>query len=153
MKFVQESRIARTPAEVFAFHQRPEALTSITPPWEHVTVVGNVPPIEPGRRVSLRTKIGPFSVMWVAEYTDEFVPGRLFTDRQVSGPFASWRHRHWFLDDGAGGTILRDEVDYQPPLGLLGRWLGNGFILRKLDKMFKYRHEVTRRLVEQGGGR
>ncbi len=148
MKFVHESHIGRSPAAVFAFHQRPEAITEIMPPWEKVAIVGEVPPIEPGRRVTLRTKIGPVPVTWVAEYTDEFEPGRLFTDRQVSGPFAQWLHHHWFLDDGAGGTILRDEVDYVPPLGPIGRWLGNAFILRKLDKMFTSRHEATRRLVE-----
>jgi ligand-binding SRPBCC domain-containing protein len=148
MKYVYESRIARAPAVVFAFHQRPEALTTITPPWERVTIVGAIPPIEPGRQVTLRTMIGPIPVTCVAEYTNEFELGRLFTDRQVSGPFASWLHHHWFLDDGAGGTILRDEVDYVPPFKALGRWLGGAIIRRKLDRMFTYRHEVTRRLIE-----
>jgi ligand-binding SRPBCC domain-containing protein len=57
-----------------------------------------------------------------------------------------------FLDDGHGGTILRDEVEYQPPLGFLGRWFGGGVIRRKLDRMFTYRHETTRRLIESGRG-
>jgi ligand-binding SRPBCC domain-containing protein len=148
MKFIHESRIGRPPATVFAFHQRPETLIAITPPWENVSIVGEVPPIEPGRRVTLRTKIGPVPVTWVAEYTDEFQPDRLFTDRQVSGPFAQWLHHHWFLDDGAGGTILRDEVDYQAPLGPIGQWLAGAMIKRKLDKMFTYRHQVTRQIVE-----
>lgn len=150
MKFLHESRIARTPAEVFAFHQRPDALLAITPPWERVSIAGEIPPIEPGRRVTLRTTIGPIPLTWVAEYTDEFEPGRLFTDRQLSGPFASWQHRHWFLDDGNGGTILRDDIDYDPPLGPIGRWLGNRMIERKLRRMFTYRHEATRRMLESG---
>ena len=149
MKYIHESRIACTPAAVFAFHQRPDALLAITPPWEQVAIVGEVPPIEPGKRVTLRTKIGPVPVTWIAEYTDEFEPGRLFTDRQISGPFAAWLHHHWFLEDGAGGTVLRDEVDYEAPLGMFGRWLGGGLILRKLEKMFTYRHQVTKRVLEE----
>ena len=148
IKYVHESRIARPPDVVFAFHGRPDALLSITPPWEQVTVLGDVPPIEPGRRVSLLTRIGPLRLTWVAEYTEEFETDRLFTDRQVSGPFAYWLHHHWFLGDNAGGTLLRDEVDYVPPLGSIGRWLGNAYIHRKLERMFEYRHNATRRLVE-----
>lgn len=147
MRFVKESAIAAPPSAVYAFHERPEALLAITPPWEEVEVVGEVPPIRVGNRVTLRTRIGPFPATWVAEY-DEVEPGRLFADRQVSGPFAAWHHRHHFLDDGRGGTLLRDEVDYTPPLGALGRLLGGWFIRRKLEKMFDYRHEATRRLVE-----
>jgi hypothetical protein len=74
----------------------------------------------------------------------------MFADRQVHGPFASWHHRHRFLDDGKGGTLLRDEVDYEPPLGWLGRRLGGRFIEEKLRKMFDYRHDATRRIVESG---
>jgi ligand-binding SRPBCC domain-containing protein len=86
----------------------------------------------------------------VAEHT-EYEPGRMFADTQLSGPFARWYHRHWMLDDGAGGTILRDEVDYEPPLGALGRWLTGAFLRKKLSTMFDYRHEVTRRAFEAAG--
>ena len=46
--------------------------------------------------------------------------------------------------------MLRDEVEYEPPLGALGRLLGGALIRGKLDRMFDYRHEVTRRVVESG---
>jgi hypothetical protein len=57
------------------------------------------------------------------------------------------------IDDGQGGTLLRDEVEYTPPFGVLGRWLNGPMIERKLKRMFDYRHEQTRRLValERGG--
>ena len=65
-------------------------------------------------------------------------------------PFAKWYHRHNMLDDGQGGTILRDVVDYEVPLGALGRLFGGGFVRSKLVRMFDYRHEVTRKIVEAG---
>ncbi len=150
MQFVKESRIDASPEAVFAFHEAPGALERLTPPWEHVRVVEGGDSIRPGSRVVLETRIGPLPVRWVAEHT-EYEEGRMFADRQVSGPFASWHHRHLFLDDGRGGTILRDEVDYDPPLGAVGRLAGAGFIEQKLRKMFDYRHEVVRKAFDAGG--
>jgi ligand-binding SRPBCC domain-containing protein len=105
--------------------------------------------LKPGARVVLATWLGPFRLRWVAEHT-EYEPGRMFADRQVEGPFASWFHRHLFLDDGQGGTLLRDIVEYDPPLNGVGRLLAGGLLESKLRKLFNYRHEATRRIVESG---
>ena len=147
MKFLHESRIAAPPQAVWDFHERPGALPMLTPPWEKVRLVEGGDSILPGSRVVLETRLGPFPLRWVAEHT-EYDPPRLFADRQVSGPFARWYHRHHFLDDGDGGTILRDEVDYEVPMGAIGRLLGGRFVRRKLERMFAYRHRVTREAVE-----
>jgi ligand-binding SRPBCC domain-containing protein len=149
MRFIKESRIAAPPEAVFAFHESPGALERLTPPWEKVEVVEGGTSIRPGSRVVLRTRLGPFSLRWIAEHT-EYDPPRSFADRQVSGPFASWSHRHQFEDDGAGGTLLRDEVEYEPPLGWLGRRLGGRYLEGKLRSLFDYRHEQTRKIVESG---
>jgi ligand-binding SRPBCC domain-containing protein len=149
MQFVKESRIDAPPARVFAFHESPGALGRLTPPWEKVEVESGGTSIKTGSRVVLVTKLGPIPLRWVAEHT-EYDPPRSFADRQVSGPFARWHHRHEFLDDGQGGTILRDVVDYEPPLGMLGRVVGGAFLKSKLGKLFDYRHRVTREIVESG---
>jgi ligand-binding SRPBCC domain-containing protein len=149
MRFIKESRIAAPPSAVFAFHESPGALRRLIPPWEKVELQEGGGSIKPGTRVILKAWLGPVPLRWVAEHC-EYEPGRMFADRQVSGPFASWSHRHLFLDDGAGGTILRDEVEYEPPLGWLGRRLGGGLLEAMLRKMFDYRHEETRRIVESG---
>lgn len=148
-KFVKESRIASPPARVFAFHESRGALQRLTPPWENVVVESGGESIHPGARVVLKTSLGPFPLRWVAEHV-EYHPPTMFADRQVSGPFASWYHRHHFDDDGRGGTILRDEVEYEVPLGGLGRLVAGGFVARKLEKMFVFRHDATRRIVEGG---
>ena len=62
------------------------------------------------------------------------VAGRLATSSRTTAP----------------GTILRDQADYAPPLGVLGQFVGGWVITRQLKRMFTYRHETTRRLVEQG---
>jgi ligand-binding SRPBCC domain-containing protein len=149
MRFVKESRIAAPPERVFAFHESTGAPERLTPPWEKMAVIEGGGSILPGSRVVLLAWFGAIPLRWVAEHT-EYEPGRMFADTQVSGPFARWYHRHWFLDDGEGGTRLRDEVDFEPPLGPLGRWLGGALLRRKLQKLFDYRHETTRRVVESG---
>ena len=149
MRFVKETRIEAPPAVVFAFHESPGAFQRLTPPWERVEVIEGGTSLKPGARVVLSTSLGPFRLRWVAEHT-EYEPGRMFADRQIEGPFASWYHRHLFLDDGHGGTLLRDEVEYEPPLGVVGRLLAGGLLESKLRKMFDYRHDTTRRIVETG---
>ena len=149
MQFIKESRIAAPPAVVFAFHESPGALARLTPPWENVKVVKGGESIKVGSQVVLQTKLGLIPLNWVAEHT-EYEPPHLFADRQVSGPFASWYHRHRMLDDGQGGTILRDEVDYEPPLGVLGRLFTGQYLHSKLQKMFDFRHITTKNIIESG---
>jgi ligand-binding SRPBCC domain-containing protein len=147
--FVKETRIDAPPDIVFEFHESPDALTQLIPPWENMKVSEATGSLKPGSRVVLKGHLGFLPIQWIAIHT-EYEPPHLFADRQESGPFAYWYHRHRFLSDGQGGTILRDEVEYAVPLGLIGRWFGGWFIRRKLDAMFAYRHEVTRGLIESG---
>ena len=149
LRYVKESRIKAAPGLVFSFHESPNALRSLIPPWENMKVVESAGSLRPGSRVVMRGRVGLFPIRWVAVHV-EYEPPHLFADRQESGPFAWWYHRHLFLDDGEGGTILRDEVEYRPPFGFIGRWLADGLIRKKLNRMFAYRHETTRSLIESG---
>lgn len=149
-RYVKETHIAAPPEVVFRFHESPDALVRLIPPWEAMTVAESAGSLEPGSKVVLQGKVlGVIPVRWVAIHT-EYDPPQLFADRQESGPFAWWYHRHHVLGDGQGGTILRDEVEYRAPLGPVGRWLGGWLIRQKLERMFTYRHETTRRLIESG---
>lgn len=145
--FLKESRILAPRAKVFAFHERPDAIRLLTPPWENVRFLELPRSLKPGSRAVIRVKLGFFSVDCVAEHV-EYEPGVLFSDRQVTGPFGHWFHRHRFFDDGVGGTIYRDEIEYLPPGGAIGKILGGPILESKLQRMFDYRHEVVRRACE-----
>lgn len=147
MRLIKESVIPAPRELVFAFHESPGALEKLTPPWEKVRVIERSPSILPGSRVVLRMWTGPFTVDWIAEHT-EYERNRMFADRQVKGPFTFWYHKHMFADAPGGGTLLRDEVEYLPPFGFLGR-LARPLIERKLKRLFDYRHEMTRRAVQE----
>ena len=69
----------------------------------------------------------------------------------VKGPFAHWHHRHLILDH-PGGSMLRDEIEYLPRGGFLGRWVDGLAVRPQLRRLFDFRHEVTRReLARQQG--
>lgn len=148
-QFVKQTAINAPPDLVFRFHESPDALTHLIPPWEKMKMVESAGSLRPGSRVVLRGSLGVIPIQWIAIHT-EYDPPHLFADRQESGPFGYWYHRHRFLDDGQGGTLLRDEVEYAVPLGVVGQWLGGWLVRRKLEAMFAYRHEKTRNLIESG---
>jgi hypothetical protein len=149
--FEKRSHIKAPPDVVFAFHERPDALEKLLPPWEDARVVERKGGLEKGARVVLETKIGPIKQRMVAVHTG-YEKGRMFQDTIVRGPFARWVHTHTMEPDGEGGTILVDRIEYELPLGVLGAVFGGGFARNKLERMFAYRHEVTRRECEGRAG-
>ena len=147
MQFVKESLIYATPERVFAFHEQANALELLLPPWESARVIESAKISEVGSRAVVETRIlGPITVQWIAQHT-LYEPPHMFEDVQIKGPFRSWRHRH-LIESHKDGVILRDEIDYEPPLGLLGRAFAPLLIESRLRKLFDYRHQVTREWCE-----
>jgi ligand-binding SRPBCC domain-containing protein len=140
--FVRRSRIEAPATRVYAWHALPDALQRLTPPGEHMEVIQKTGGIEPGARVVLRFGRWPFRLRWTAEHQD-CEPGRYFSDLQVSGPFAYWKHTHTFEPDGPAASILEDRVEYTLPFGSIGRWLVGGIVRRKIEKLFEFRHRAT----------
>ena len=147
MRFVKESVFKASPERVFAFHELPDAFERLMPPWEDATIVQKADISVIGSQAIFDTKIfGLINVRWVAEHT-AFEPQRMFEDTQVSGPFKSWRHRH-IITPHAEGAVLRDEIEYEPPMWFLGALAAPFAVVPKLEKMFDFRHEVTRKWCE-----
>ena len=147
MKFVKESVIRASPERVFGFHEQPDVLSLLIPPWESARVIQPAKISEVGAEAIVETKVfGPITARWVAQHT-VYDPPHMFEDVQLKGPFRSWRHRH-VVEPHADGAILRDEIDYEPPLGFLGRAVAPRLVQKRLQKLFDFRHEVTRRWCE-----
>src|SRR5688572_1496036 len=147
MRFVKQSFIRASPERVFEFHEQPDVLGLLIPPWESARVIQAAKIAEVGAQAIVETTVlGPIKVRWVALHT-VYEPPHLFEDVQIKGPFRSWRHRHIVSSD-KDGAILRDEIDYEPPLGFLGRVVAGRLIQKRLQRLFDYRHEVTRRWCE-----
>ncbi|NKE10007.1 MULTISPECIES: TIGR01777 family oxidoreductase [Kocuria] len=110
---------------VWAWHQRPGALTRLSPEWAQAVVSESFPPLQPGTRARLLTSVpgtaGTVRVPFVSEHDDGPVP-RSFVDRMVKGPLASWTHTHTFADpdtstgsgrDASEACVVHDRIQYQ----------------------------------------
>jgi uncharacterized protein (TIGR01777 family) len=147
LRFHRRTRISAPADEVFAWHARPGAFERLAPPWERVVVEERTGGIEEGSRVVLRVSAGPIRLRWVAVHND-VMPGRQFCDRQAHGPFRYWQHRHRFEPDGPSVCQLEDDVEYALPLGRLGGIVAGARVHQKLERMFAYRHAVTKADIE-----
>ena len=145
-RFVKTTYVEAPVETVFAFHQRPDALTRLTPPWDPVRVVQPPQSLAVGTRVILEGRLGPFPVTIEAVHV-EYDPPHGFTDEMVRGPFRHWRHRHRFESAGTG-THLIDDVTYELPLGRLGNLFGGPIARDRLERLFAFRHDVTKRACE-----
>jgi len=116
-------------------------------PPEEVEIVEPPPSLEKGVRIIFNVKIFGFvPVKWIAEHT-AYDPPHMFEDVQVSGPFSRWRHRHMFIPH-ENGTVLRDEIEFDPPLWPLGEIGAPVFVLPNIRKLFDRHHKVTKEWCE-----
>jgi uncharacterized protein (TIGR01777 family) len=145
MDCVYSSTLPVSAQAAYRWHARPGAFERLNPPWDPVTVIEPPESLEVGTRVILRGGIGPFRPRMRFEHT-LCEPGSRFVDEQVQGPFRQWRHEHRFLPGTEPGTsILEDRLEVDGPLG----GLSEGLLRRKLDRLFRYRHTVTRNDLAQ----
>lgn len=130
-----------SPATLWAFHERPDALQLLVPPGDRVDVLQPPTSLEVGTRVVLRNHVGPFAFTLVAEHV-EYERGHLFADRMSGGPFKNWLHRH-IIDATPDGARLTDDITYTLRGGAVAQLLVGGLVERRLDRMFAHRHAVT----------
>jgi len=64
-------------------------------------------------------------------------------DVAISGPFPSWNHLHRFEPDGPDASWLEDRIEYAMPGGALGSAFGASIVKRRLERMFRYRHDTA----------
>lgn len=152
--FRYSSEIEAPARAVFAWHRTPGALAALIPPWERVAVERAPRDLQVGERAVLRIGRPPLRLRWVAEhvaFADRGELGGEFTDRQVSGPFRRWVHRHSVTAAGPRACVLEDHVDYELPFGRAGAWLAGSIVTARLERMFAFRHAATRSAVAAAG--
>jgi ligand-binding SRPBCC domain-containing protein len=149
-QLVREQFIPRPRDEVFAFFSRPENLQLLTPEFLHFAFLTLSPiPMHAGARIDYRIKLWGVPMRW-ATRIDRFEPPYLFTDEQLRGPYRRWHHTHEFHEVD-GGTRMVDRVEYELPLGPLGRLAHWGFVRRSLGQIFDYRRQKVAELWPEIG--
>ena len=143
----REQRLPQPPDQAFEFFSDAFNLERITPPLLKFKVT-TPPPIEmhEGTLISYRLRIRRVPVKWLTRI-EEWKPGERFVDRQLKGPYKLWHHTHTFESDGDGGTVMRDVVRYEMPLGPLGDLARKLLVERDLDEIFDYRYAEIERIL------
>jgi ligand-binding SRPBCC domain-containing protein len=156
--YQREVRVDAPFDEVWDFHSRIAGLEALTPGWMNLRIESVTGPdgeadpdvLEVGARAV--SSVRPFDVgprqEWASVITarEENDGAAYFRDEMEGGPFRHWEHTHSFFADN-GGTLIRDRVEYQLPLGQLGEAVGP-LARAGLEPMFRFRHRKTRELLE-----
>lgn len=151
-------RVAAPLADVWEFHSRVSGLEALTPDWMRLDIESVTGPdgepdpdiLDVGSRIE--SSIQPFGVAPRQHWTSVIVDresnsgSAMFRDEMAGGPFKEWTHTHSFFADGET-TLVRDHVEYELPLGAVGKQLGPLAVVG-FDPMFRYRHRKTKQLLE-----
>ena len=140
-------RLERPLDEVFAFFAAAHNLERITPPWLRFEVRTPEPVrMEVGAVIDYRLHYHGVPLGWTSQI-EVWEPGRQFVDRQLRGPYGLWHHRHTFSEQAAG-TVIEDEVHYAAPFGVLGELAQPLFVERDLRRIFDYRQQAVRHILD-----
>jgi len=137
--------IPRPRREVFEFFADAHNLERITPPELRFRILTPDPiVVGPGTLIDYRLSLFGVAFSWRTRI-EAYEPDVRFVDVQLRGPYQRWHHTHTF-DDAPGGTLMRDRVEYQLPLGPLGGLAHALLVRRQLRAIFDHRREVIDRL-------
>lgn len=103
--------------------------------------------IGPGETVTWRGRHFGF---WLKQKTriTQYLKPDWFQDTMEEGLFKSFVHDHAFVELGPGQTLMKDELRFAAPLGLLGR-IAERFVLRRyLTTFLSERNNTIKRIAE-----
>lgn len=137
--FVVQRVIRATPARVYAASLDPRLHVRTMARYGETMVAGPEGGVfTEGSTVTWRARhFGiPFRLTSVVFDLD---PPHGFSDRQIAGPFAAFRHEHDF-EEHPDGTLMRDTITLRSPFGPIGALV---------DRLFM--REYMRRLIDERG--
>jgi len=74
----------------------------------------------------------------------------MFSDKQLKGPYKIWEHTHQFVEKGKG-VLMKDEVKYVLPFGIIGRMIHSLMVRKKIERIFNYRKEILNKIFKENG--
>ncbi len=149
-RLLYEQWLARPPGEVFAFFADPYNLEKITPAFLRLRVADvSTPTMQDGTCINYRLSLHGVPLRWQSRI-DDWDPPRGFADVQTRGPYQFWHHTHEF-EPYKGGTIVRDRVRYQLPLGTIGGLVAGRLVGRDLKTIFAFRRRKMQEFFSQPG--
>lgn len=148
-KIERTQQLPITISEAWEFFSSAENLSRITPPWMKFEVTGELPErMYPGMVATYRLQpVLGITLSWVTEIT-HMEENKYFIDEQRHGPYRFWHHQHHFKEL-ENGVEMTDIVHYALPYAMVGRVAHRLNIGKKLDEIFRYRHQRVEELFKQ----
>jgi NADH dehydrogenase len=149
-RLVATQLVPRSRDEVFAFFATPDNLARLTPPAMHFDFRSADREMRAGLSLDYRLRpmpLLPVPVGWQSRI-DAFDAPHGFHDIQSRGPYRLWDHHHTF-EAVAGGTLVRDEVEYELPLGPLGSLAHRIAVRPQLAEIFRFRARTIESIFER----
>jgi ligand-binding SRPBCC domain-containing protein len=157
--FQTEQWVSYPRKQVFAFFADPANFPPLMSGWQRARVDRTSYVSPPGAPSTGKVVAGEGSVMTISFRPVPLFPFRLewdayiaefrwndhFCDEQRRGPFKYFRHCHRLRDevrDGMMGTVVRDVVEYELPLGPLGNAANGLAVSRQIRSLFRYRQRM-----------
>jgi ligand-binding SRPBCC domain-containing protein len=141
-------RIPVTIDEAWSFFSSPRNLARITPPEMMVRITGAPPADEIYPGMIINYTLYPFMMLpvrWETVITAAERP-YFFEDRQKSGPYELWEHKHLFREI-AEGVEMTDSVLYSLPLDMFGELVNTLIVSRRLEEVFAYRKKKIEEIL------
>lgn len=132
------------------FFSSPYNLARITPKDMKFLVLTDLPDEHIYEGMIIDYKVSPLlgiPMRWRTRIT-QVNEGQSFTDFQEKGPYKLWNHFHEFIPNGQG-VLVKDTVDYELPMGFLGKIAHTVMVQKKLQHIFDYRHRVLETLFNK----
>lgn len=134
--------------EVWNFHDDPSALTRVMKGPIRLSIHHVDRPVQPGSKIAMTLWVGFIPIRWNVKVISR-TPPNSFIDQQIGvSIFAQWKHTHRFEIIDKDRTWVMDRIEYEPPLGNLGRWLDRRFGQSTMKMLFARREQATKRILE-----
>ncbi|MGE0051652.1 MAG: hypothetical protein AB7S49_08995 [Arcobacter sp.] len=143
--FIKSSYINCDIKSLFDFHIDTNNIKKITPTDTKVELLTK--DFKPQISEILKIKSTKYFIPMLWEVKIEKIDEpSLLVDVALKSPFAFWEHKHIFIKHG-NMSELKDVITFNMPLGIFGK-LFEWFVRNDLQKMFDYRHKITKEILE-----
>ncbi|WP_276362056.1 SRPBCC family protein [Daejeonella sp. H1SJ63] len=125
------------------FFSSPGNLARITPPEMDFKVLTDPGELEIYDGMLIDYTVKPLFGLPLYWQTEIFMVDKpnCFADRQLKGPYKLWEHKHTFIQQ-ENGVLMKDEVRYQLPLGIIGQMAHSILVRKKVENIFIFRAKV-----------
>lgn len=135
--------------EVFDFFSKANNLEIITPEFLHFHILNvSTPDIQEGTIINYKLRLYGIPFRWRTLITNWSPPNR-FTDIQLRGPYALWKHDHFFVAIDENNTKIIDEVIFMLPFARISNLIIGRWVCGRIREIFEYRQKVIDQLMNR----